>query len=49
MVKRARGWALWKALITYEDADPYFRKNAEETVRAILYEHQHGECGKDLN
>ena len=33
---RAMGWALWKALITYDDADPAFRDNARLTVQAIL-------------
>mgnify|MGYP001624040368 FL=1 len=38
MVNRARGWALWKALITYDDADREVRENAEKTVGVILEE-----------
>ena len=38
MVNRARGWALWKALITYDDADREVRENAEKTVGVILAE-----------
>lgn len=38
MVNRARGWALWKALITYHDENPDFRENARYTLRAILTE-----------
>ena len=38
MVNRARGWALWKALITYHDENPDFRENAHDTIRAILAE-----------
>lgn len=38
MVNRARGWALWKALITYDDIDEYFKQNARYTVDAILRE-----------
>ena len=38
MVNRARGWALWKALITYDDADREVRENAEKTVGVILKE-----------
>ena len=37
-VARARGWALWKALITYDDSDADFRENARHTVREILKE-----------
>ena len=40
MVNRARGWALWKALITYDDASPDSRENARLTVDAILRESQ---------
>lgn len=38
MVNRARGWALWKALITYDDCNVDFKKNARQTVDAILKE-----------
>lgn len=38
MVNRARGWALWKALITYDDVKEDFQKNARYTVSAILQE-----------
>ena len=38
MVNRARGWALWKALITYDDVNADFRENARYTVRNILSE-----------
>ena len=37
-VARARGWALWKALSTYDDSDAEFRENARHTVREILKE-----------
>lgn len=40
MVNRARGWALWKALITYDDVKEDFQKNARYTVSAILQEDQ---------
>ena len=33
---RARGWALWKALITYKDIDPIIVGNAQHTVGEIL-------------
>lgn len=38
MVNRARGWALWKALITYDDGNPDFKKNARYTIDTILKE-----------
>lgn len=38
MIARARGWALWKALITYKDSDPDFRSSAEHTITEILKE-----------
>ena len=38
MVDRARGWALWKALITYNDENPIPRENAHFTIREILLE-----------
>lgn len=38
MVDRARGWALWKALITYDDINTEVRQNARSTVDAILKE-----------
>lgn len=38
MVHRARGWALWKALITFDDGNEDFRENARYTVGAILRE-----------
>ena len=38
MIARARGWALWKALITYHDRDDAVRQNAHETIQAILEE-----------
>lgn len=33
---RARGWALWKALITYNDGNPVIAENAKHTVGVIL-------------
>lgn len=33
---RARGWALWKALITYNDTNEVVRQNAKLTIGAIL-------------
>lgn len=38
MVDRARGWALWKALITFCDSHPDVKENAGYTIRAILNE-----------
>ena len=38
MIDRARGWALWKALITYHDKNPDFKKNTHFTIEAILSE-----------
>lgn len=38
MVSRARGWALWKALITYDDVNEDAKKNARYTVDVILKE-----------
>lgn len=38
MINRARGWALWKALITYDDNDENFKQSARYTVDAILRE-----------
>ncbi len=38
MVARAKGWALWKALITYHDANPDFRNTARTTLQAIMEE-----------
>ena len=32
MVNRARGWALWKALIIYDDVNPVFRENVRYTI-----------------
>ena len=40
MVGRARGWALWKALITYEDEKEEVRENAKKTVGVILEEEE---------
>lgn len=33
---RAKGWALWKALITYISLDKKISENARYTVDAIL-------------
>ena len=38
MADRAKGWALWKALITYHDANADFWKSARTTIAAILDE-----------
>ncbi|GGH23554.1 aminoglycoside phosphotransferase family protein [Paenibacillus segetis] len=35
---RARGWALWKALITYNDTDCEIATSAKKTIGAILEE-----------
>lgn len=40
MIDRARGWALWKALITYDDTNIDFRENARKTIQVILDEVQ---------
>ena len=38
MISRAMGWALWKALITYDDENPDVKNNARYTVETILKE-----------
>lgn len=38
MIDRARGWALWKALITYDDENIDFKTNAHSTIVEILKE-----------
>lgn len=38
LISRARGWALWKALITYDDENEDSRKNARRTVDEIYCE-----------
>lgn len=38
MIKRARGWALWKALITYHAENIDFSENAKRTIKEILNE-----------
>lgn len=37
-IDRARGWALWKALITYYAEKKEVRENARNTIKAILEE-----------
>lgn len=39
-VNRARGWALWKALLTYHAPDPVVSGNARYTVHVILDEYE---------
>lgn len=39
MIHRARGWALWKALLTYDDKNEFFKENARYTIRVILEEY----------
>lgn len=36
MVQRAKGWALWKALVTYRDTNPDVQEQARLTIRTIL-------------
>lgn len=38
LIACARGWALWKALITYNDSKIDVKKNARDTINAILDE-----------
>ena len=38
MISRVMGWALWKALITYDDENPDVKNNARYTVETILKE-----------
>lgn len=38
MIARAQGWALWKALITYNNPDNNIADNAKETINEILSE-----------
>lgn len=40
MIHRAKGWALWKALITYNDINPDFKQNAYVTIQEILSEEE---------
>ncbi|WP_296878257.1 aminoglycoside phosphotransferase family protein [Thomasclavelia sp.] len=40
MIMRARGWALWKALITYDDVNEEIAKNAKDTINEILKEEE---------
>lgn len=48
--ERARGWALWKALITYNDEKQEVRDNARMTIQTILEEKTNGDIyGKDNN
>jgi aminoglycoside phosphotransferase (APT) family kinase protein len=42
---RARGWALWKALITlveYIEIDTYKSRNAKYVINEVLNDHRHG-------
>lgn len=39
-VDRARGWALWKALITYRDADQRAAENARFTLKSLMEEYE---------
>ena len=38
MINRAKGWALWKALIRYDDENIDFKQNARHTINVILNE-----------
>lgn len=38
MIARARAWALWKALITYDDDNQIISENAHYTIQEILKE-----------
>ena len=38
-INRARGWALWKALLTYHAPDAPVADNAQYTVRVIIEEY----------
>lgn len=40
MINRARGWALWKALITYHDSQLERADNAKTTINEILQENR---------
>lgn len=37
-IDRARGWALWKALITCNDANEDVAQNAKQTLKEIIDE-----------
>ena len=41
-IARARGWALWKALVTYRAPEPLVAGNARHTINAILREYSEG-------
>lgn len=39
-IERAKGWALWKALITYNDNKEEVRDNARKTIKEILKDYR---------
>ena len=40
VIARARGWALWKALITYHDSSLAISNNAQRTIKEIIDEYK---------
>ena len=46
-IDRARGWALWKALITYTDADNIIAENAKHTLDEIISEFDKNDQGEN--
>lgn len=48
MVDRARGWALWKALITYNDENPIPRENAHLPFEKFYWKKQRNDCTETL-
>lgn len=47
-VDRARGWALWKALITYHSSQASVAENAKYTINEIMSENKEFAEGKPL-
>lgn len=47
-VDRARGWALWKALITYTDTNKTVAENANHTLNEILTEFDKSYKGENI-
>lgn len=40
LIERAMGWALWKALITYNDLNETLKENARKTIQEIMEDNQ---------
>lgn len=40
MKNRAMGWALWKALITFDDSNEEIRFHARKVIQEIVYDYK---------